>query len=102
MLNYLDHNGGEFEKTKRLSFMIQDAKIIHVHLLNENQIVRYNSKLILVLKWKLYRMRYREEKKKRSFKWLYIVVIIVFIGWVMMEEYGSAVFEDETIEVGMP
>lgn len=47
-------------------------------------------------------MRRSEEKQKKSFGWLYIVVIAVFIGWVMMDDYGAGVFENESIEVPMP
>ncbi|ELV07996.1 hypothetical protein PE074_04415 [Wohlfahrtiimonas chitiniclastica] len=47
-------------------------------------------------------MRRREEKQKRSFGWLYIVIIVVFIGWVMMDDYGAGLFENESIEIPMP
>lgn len=47
-------------------------------------------------------MRRREEKKKRSFGWFSIVVVIVFIGWVMMDDYGEGVLENDTIEIPMP
>lgn len=47
-------------------------------------------------------MRHREERKKRSFGWFYILVVIVFVGWIMMDDYGAGVFENESIEVPMP
>ncbi len=47
-------------------------------------------------------MRHREEKKKRSFGWFYIVVIIVFVSWILMEDYDGDANQNELIEVPMP
>lgn len=47
-------------------------------------------------------MRRREESKKRSFKWFYILIIAVGVGWVMLDDYGSKNFEKESIEIPLP
>lgn len=47
-------------------------------------------------------MRRREESKKRSYKWFYILIIAGFVGWIMLDDYGSKNFEKETIEIPMP
>lgn len=47
-------------------------------------------------------MYYEQKKSKRSFKWLYLLLIIAFIVWVMLDDTDKERESNQIIEVELP
>ena len=47
-------------------------------------------------------MYYEQKKSKRSFKWFYLLLIIAFIVWVMLDDTDKERESNQIIEVELP
>lgn len=47
-------------------------------------------------------MYYDQKKPKRSFKWLYLILIVAFVVWVMLDDTDKESETTQIIEVELP